>query len=323
MSGGRYGGDQWNGPPNCNIEHAIGYFKGGFCNQIPKFDSDRITRYDGENVNVTFSLSICDLINVCSASSLAYSWEEGRYHFVHTHYYPTYEMASMKYRSSIEWLEKDLAFARDAGLTTVLFVHAANYLNPAMEKVILGKNVVAIFAGHDHRCLHRRCDGIYPIHEDQLGSLEVEKCIPAAYDTCQVLNGENLLYVKYISENVTMPKRRMKNHERTDQPLCPKPTPFYINQTDNTLLCRQVRYNHPNFPSGNNHSESIPIFWSGSASLETFLRADFFEDKIVINALALTADGRASRYIDMNHVPNALYPFHDTADLEEIVINVQ
>ena len=274
-------------------------------------------------VNVTFSLSICDLINVCSASSLAYSWEEGRYHFVHTHYYPTYEMASMKYRSSIEWLEKDLAFARDAGLTTVLFVHAANYLNPAMEKVILGKNVVAIFAGHDHRCLHRRCDGIYPIHEDQLGSLEVEKCIPAAYDTCQVLNGENLLYVKHISENVTMPKRRMKNHERTDQPLCPKPTPFYINQTDNTLLCRQVRYNHPNFPSGNNHSESIPIFWSGSASLETFLRADFFEDKIVINALALTADGRASRYIDMNHVPNALYPFHDTADLEEIVINVQ
>ena len=64
------------------------------------------------------------------------------------------------------------------------------------------------------------------------------------------------------------------------------------------------------------------MFWSGSASFETFLRADFFEDKIVVNALALTEDGRASRYIDMNNVPNALYPFHDSADLEEIVINI-
>ena len=98
-----------------------------------------------------------NLTNACAASSLAYSWEQGRYHFVHTHYYPTYEMASMKYRSSIDWLEKDLALARDSGLTTILIVHAASYLNPAMEKVILGKNVVMIVAGHDHRCLHRRC----------------------------------------------------------------------------------------------------------------------------------------------------------------------
>lgn len=122
-----YGGDQWWGPPNCNTEHAIGYFKSGFCGQIPNFQSDRIVRYD--------------------ASSLAYSWEEGRYHFVHTHYYPTYEMASMQVRSSMDWLDNDLAMARDAGFTTVMFVHAANYLNPAMEKVILGKNVVAIIAG--------------------------------------------------------------------------------------------------------------------------------------------------------------------------------
>lgn len=126
-NGAMYGGDQWWGPPNCNTEHAIGYFKSGFCGQIPNFQSDRIVRYD--------------------ASSLAYSWEEGRYHFVHTHYYPTYEMASMQVRSSMDWLHNDLAMARDAGFTTVMFVHAANYLNPATEKVILGKNVVAIIAG--------------------------------------------------------------------------------------------------------------------------------------------------------------------------------
>ena len=310
MNGAMYGGDQWNGPPNCNAEHAIGYFKSGFCGQIPKFPSERIVRYD--------------------ASSLAYSWEQGRYHFVHTHYYPTYEMASMNFGSSIEWLEKDLIKARDAGFATVLFVHAANYLNPAMEHVILGKNVVAIIAGHQHRCFHRKCEGIYPIHEDQLDSgYHVEKCIPAAYDTCQVLNGENLVYVKDIdTENVEMPKKKLKNREdRDDQPLCPKPTPFYINETDNSLLCRKVRYNHPYFPPNsdddeNSTGESIPIFWSGSASFETFLRADFFDDRIVINAMALTEDGSVSRYIDANDVPNALYPFHETSDLTEVVIPI-
>jgi hypothetical protein len=308
MNGAMYGGDQWIGPPNCNIEHAIGYFKSGFCGQVPKFHSDRIVRYD--------------------SSSLAYSWEQGRYHFVHTHYYPTYEMASMKFKSSMDWLEKDLTIARDTGLTTVMFVHAANYLNPAMEKVILGKNVVAIIAGHDHRCFHRKCEAIYPIREDRLDSgLNVEKCIPAAYDTYQVLNGENLVYVKDLDlDSVDMPKKELKNRERTDQPLCPKPAPFFINETDNSLLCRRVRYNHPNFPSNTDTSasdESIPMFWSGSASFENFLRADFFQDRIVINAMALLESGSISRYIDANKVPNALYPIHESSDLAEVVITLQ
>ena len=125
-----YGGDQWVGPPNCNMEHAIGYMKSGICGQIPAFDADRIVRYD--------------------SSSLAYSWDDGRYHFVHSHYYPSYEMASVKYRSSLEWLDRDLQLARDSGLSTILFVHAAQGLNEAMETIILGKNVRAIIAGHTH-----------------------------------------------------------------------------------------------------------------------------------------------------------------------------
>ena len=305
-----YGSDQWAGPPNCNIEHAIGYFKSAFCGQISNFHTDRILRYD--------------------ASSLAYSWDEGRYHFVHSHYYPTYEMASMKYRSSVEWLEKDLQLARDAGLATVLFVHAVEYLNPAMERIILEKNVVAIFAGHTHRCLHRKCEGIYPLHEDQVANVDlldipISKCIPAAYDTCQVLNGENLIYVKDMSEEVSFPKKKLHNTPRTDQPLCPKPTPFYINETDNSLLCRRVSYSEPNFPFNGKYDgtkESIPIFWSGSSSFETFLKADFFQDRIVINAMTILEDGGVARYIDAHDVPNSRYPHHNMSDLDEVVIRL-
>mmetsp|Transcript_23398 Transcript_23398/g.47354 ORF Transcript_23398/g.47354 Transcript_23398/m.47354 type:complete len:820 (-) Transcript_23398:48-2507(-) len=309
MSGAMFGGDQWAGPPNCNIEHAIGYFKGGFCGKIPNFNPNRIIRYD--------------------ASSLAYSWEEGRFHFVHTHYYPAYEMASMKYRSSLEWLENDLKLASEAGLKTILFVHAVQYLNPAMERIILGKDVIAIFAGHTHRCLHRKCEGIYPLHQNQVDSLDssefqAEKCIPAAYDICSVLNGENLIYTKDVNDNVTLPKKKLENTARTDKPLCPKPTPYFINETDNSLLCRRVLYSEPNFPfdSGNDSAEVIPIFWSGSSSFETFLQVNFFSDHVVINAMTTASkEGVVARYIDLHPVPNARYPFHESSDLQEVVIS--
>ena len=308
--GAMYGGDQWVGPPNCNMEHAIAYFKSGFCGQIPSFDADRIVRYD--------------------SSSLAYSWDQGRFHFVHAHYYPSYEMASVKYRSSLEWLERDLQIARDSGLTTILFVHNAQGLNEAMESVILGKSVRAIIAGHNHRCLSRRCEGVYPMHESQISNLDSQelsdaKCIPAAYDTCQNLHGEHMIYVKDKVDDVPFPQRKLKNIDRKDKPLCPKPAPFYINETDNSLLCRRVRYSQPHFPFDrklNSTKETIPIFWSGSASFETFLRGDFYDDRFVINAMTVASDkgGTVGRYMDLHTVPNAVYPYHEASDIEEIVI---
>lgn len=172
IGGAMYGGDEWFGPANCNVEHAIGYLKSGFCDKIPFFSPERIVRYD--------------------PSSLAYSWEEGRYHFVMLHYYPTYELASMNFRSSVKWLDRDLQLAHDSGQSIILFVHSAEGLNPAMENVILGKGVKAIFAGHTHRCLHRRCDGIYPLNKDQVNNLDslnltVDNCMPAGYDLCPAL----------------------------------------------------------------------------------------------------------------------------------------
>ena len=181
--------------PNCNTEHAIGYFKSAFCKKIPAFETDRITRYDSSRLVAIVVFNAPLLHNLLtlfhSLSSLAYSWDEGRYHFVHLHYYPTFEIASMNYQSSLRWLERDLQTAKDADLATIIFVHAVQGLNQAMEGIVLGMNVKAIIAGHTHRCLHRRCEGIYPLREDAVDDLDslnitAEKCIPASYDTCQV-----------------------------------------------------------------------------------------------------------------------------------------
>lgn len=309
-----YGGDKWatvGGPPNCNMEHAIGYFKSGFCGKIPSFHPDRLLRYD--------------------SSSLAYSWEEGRYHFVHSHYYPSYEMASVNYHMSLEWLERDLQLAYDAGLKSVIFVHAAQGLNKAMETILLGKNVRLIIAGHTHRCLVAKCEGLHPLNVHQMEYLDaldfdVEKCFPAAYDTCQVLTGENMVYVKDLEYDISLHKKRLENRKRTDKRLCPKPAPLYINETDNTLLCRRIVYSRSTFPfdnDGKTGGETIPIYWSGSSSFETFLRGDFYDDRIVINAMTVSSDEtEAVRYVDAHDVPNAVYPHHETSDFEEVIIYV-
>ena len=123
------------------------------------------------------------------------------------------------------------------------------------------------------------------------------------------------------SAEVTLPKAKIHPYERKDKPLCPKPSPIYINETDNSLLCRHVVYSDRDFPfdKKDGESETIPVFWSGSSSFETFLRADFYEDRFVVNAMAATDEG-VSKYTDVNHVPNARIPYHESSDLEETVI---
>jgi hypothetical protein len=65
---------------------------------------------------------------------------------------------------------------------------------------------------------------------------------------------------------------------------------------------------------------TIPIFWSGSSSYETFLLVNFFSDRIVVNMMTATAGNEGKRYVDTHTVPNAVYPSHVNTDLEEMVI---
>lgn len=137
-------------------------------------------------------------------------------------------------------------------------------------------------------------------------------------------SGENLVYLKDTGADFKYPETKLQNDDYNDnKPLCPKSAPFYINETDNTLLCHKITYSKPNFPFDSEHesTETIPIFWSGSSSFETFLRGDFYDDRVVINAMAVTSDeGGVARYSKMHSVPNAVYPYHEKSDMEETVI---
>jgi hypothetical protein len=86
----------------------------------------------------------------------------------------------------------------------------------------------------------RKCEGVYPLHDSEVKNLKPQeladaKCIPAEYDTCQVLC-KIMINVKDKEADVPFPKRKLKNTVRKDKPLCPKSAPFYTNDTDYSLV---------------------------------------------------------------------------------------
>lgn len=321
FNGATYNFDEWVGPHYCNGKHSVSYLKGAFCNKIPNFNAkERLTRYD--------------------PGSLSYSWDQGHYHFVLVHYYPTYENAGLGISSSIEWLEQDLHLANEKNKTSVLYVHASLGLPEILEKTMLETNVAVIFTGHIHRCLGNKCELVRGLnsHEAEeylnmtaLGDNStsnddrVEKCFPASAILCsRRANGNGLFYLKDMSTDLKLPERKLFSAIPVQRGLCPVPEYGpYLNEIENSSLCKRQSVS-PQFPRNpkNVGDKTIPIFWSGSASFETFLVADFYNDRIVINVMTATEGNEGERYVDVNSIPNAIYPFHTKSDLEEKVIYV-
>jgi len=327
-SGSTYNADQWVGSQYCNSRHAMGYIRSGFCGNIPNFDPGGIVRYD--------------------ASSLAYSWEEGRYHFVHTHYFPAFESAGLDLKSSIAWLERDVSLAHQANLTTILFVHASQGLNDAMQRVLLGKNVAAIFAGHSHRCLMRKCVAPAVVYENQIGnhtdnstspSVSSKLLPPESYDECLPgttgvcggnagTGGMSLYYLQNKSDDLVPPSTELfyEPHISEDRKLCPAPPQIAI--VNNTLLCRRAVMADSEFPprevddaaDSGDKGEHIPIFWSGSASFQTFLKVDYYVDRFTVNVMTAVEGMEGRRYMDMHSVPSVVYPYHEREDMDEVTV---
>lgn len=312
-----FDGDAWY-QGHCNGMHAISYIRSAFCGKIHKFDAkSRLTRFHSE--------------------SLAYSWEEGRYHFVHVHFYPTYENAALNIRSSLDWLENDLQLASAKNYTSVLFVHAAGGLSVQMMQVLLDNKVAVIFAGHLHRCFGKKCVLLQTLNTEEVlnfrkgelhgASKRIEKCFPASAGLCSTrANGNGLFYIQDKIPDLVLPHRKLvalKNAGQVVNKCSLNNSVVFVNETDNTVICREIVVSNT-FPHNGHYgyyrTPFIPIVWSGSSSFETFIKADFNEDRIVINSMTATRGNEGKRYIDVFTLPNAIYPFHETSDLDEFVI---
>jgi len=320
--GASYHGDEWLSPHDCNAIHAVRYIKNAFCQGIPKFDAmHRLTRYDNK--------------------SLAYSWDEMNYHFVHLHYYPLYENARLGISSSLEWLERDLTLASGRNRTTILLVHAVEGFPIIMKDILLNKNVKAIFSGHQHKCLGRKCHILQPLTESEVQRMkinnnnnssmipkenEIHTCFPAGtplcggnanthgmslFDTAGVDMKSNPLYRKttLFAPKVPMDLVCPVSNDRT-----------FVNHTDNTLLCRRIEISPSSYTLTDN--SSIPIFWSGSISFLTFLKVDFYYDKFIVHVHTAEMESEGKLYLDVHTVPNIIYPYHSKDDLVSQTIEV-
>jgi hypothetical protein len=85
------------------------------------------------------------------AGSLAYSWNQGPYHFVQLHNGPSYEAPALSISKSLSWLKTDLARAQARGQSVVINSHIPDQLTSAeFLSAIDGMPVAAMFAGHLH-----------------------------------------------------------------------------------------------------------------------------------------------------------------------------
>jgi len=153
---------------------------------------------------------------------------------------------------------------------------------------------------------------------------KAEKCFPASAALCGAnANGNGLFYLSNMANDMILPSRKLFSRVPDQTGPCPSGKfATYINETDNTALCTG-RPMKGRFPfSANDNGRKIPVFWSGSASYETFLLASFRKDRIVVNMMTATEGNEGRRYVDSHPVPNAVYPSHNASDLEEFVIDL-
>jgi hypothetical protein len=200
----------------------------------------------------------------------------------------------------------------------------------------------------------RKCIGPALVYEDQIGNSTSEEgervssteALPSdAYDKCitgttgvcggnAASGGMSLFFLQNASTEYVRPEQTLfhEPYISPDRKLCPAPRKIAI--LNNTLRCRRTVYGNSEFPSRDSTDveesgatrsteggkEHIPIFYSGSASFQTFLKVDFLTDRFVVNAKTAVEGFEGQRYVDTHSLPNAVYPYHDKEDMEEVTV---
>ena len=138
----------------------------------------------------------------------------------------------------------------------------------------------------------------------------------------------SMFYLQNASSDYNLPEQTLFHEPYIcpDRKLCPAPRKIAI--LNNTLRCRRGVYGNSEFPSKDSvgeeeeSKERIPIFYSGSASFQTFLKVDFLSDRFVVNVMTAVDGFEGELYVDTHSVPNAVYPYHNKEGMEEVVVMI-
>ena len=299
-----FGNDEWSSTGAaggyCSSKHGVEYFKSavGGCHSdmAPRFTRNKIHNYH--------------------APSMSYAWDRGRYHFVQLQYYPEFESKRINVQSSLEWLEMDLRAAFRSGAATIINVHSADQLTVAFDRTIAGKGVVAIFAGHLHRCVGHRCAWPTPISAGSIASGILHSDNATHLAQClSELRADGSLFPCSKSPTRVAAQRKKYSGNQGFTEVDPAPdaaapedeaarrafrelyTPNIVEAglAGGERVCVYTGVRDPfrrtgfwlNISQGlrDRENETVPVYWSGSLSFQTFLRVGFNQTHMKIEVM--------------------------------------
>ena len=258
--------DTWFIDENCNAEHAVAYMRSGLgCGTIPKLHTSRLQSFDRD--------------------SLAYSWNQGNYHFAVVNFHPTYAPGVIRIKPSMAWLTRDLHSARDQGYHNIVITHSATGMSADFKRLAQSADVKAIFGAHLHRCIGKSC--AWPSQGSRGSSCT--KNAASAFDY-EYSGGSSFYFDPDGEYNCTK-----------------------TNYSQYALVLQSI--------AGGGDERHIPVFWSGSSSFQTFLAVAFNDTGIHVEAMS-SKGGKASPLGDIHSLPGVVYPYTTTEDVSGIFVPV-
>ncbi|MGU3489678.1 metallophosphoesterase [Enterobacter bugandensis] len=160
------------------VEHPFGTSKNS-CAYFSTYEIRKkavnIYQYKLNNFNYDAGLN---LEPVGQMGSLSYSWDNGVFHFVQLHNYPTYHVKlddwagnfGFDITKSLDWLKKDLEQAVQRNKYIIINFHdgtdhfkkeTSDYEREFFKKIITDNKVMAIFVGHAHNAYQHTDSAFY------------------------------------------------------------------------------------------------------------------------------------------------------------------
>lgn len=126
-----------------------------------------VNQYKRNNPSANFNIDKSGEQYGQGSGSLAYSWDDGDFHFIQLNNYPTYNVHldqwdgawDLRITKSLDWLEKDLSAAASRGQRIIINLHDANdhFVDNStsdekqrFRNMLQKYNVIAVFAAHNH-----------------------------------------------------------------------------------------------------------------------------------------------------------------------------
>ena len=233
---------------------------------------------EGGGLGVCVCVCVCACMRVCVYNPLRPPPPSS----VFTNYFPEYESSVTSIHSSADWLISEVSRASSSNKTVILFTHSAQGISKSLDLALKEAGGVKLtFAGHLHRCLGRKC--MFPTGSKFSTGDKGRLC----------------------------EKGFRRHFGGTGKGEYSGGASFYLRDEEEEPLHEDEKNWKCRVGKVKGTVGGGQIVWTGSASFQSFVLAEFGEERIRVRAR--TSLGGKPNEVE---VGGKVYPWHDRDDLE-------